>query len=95
MKDFEMEDVAWIICLEIHDILGLKIYVPKIILSKSPAPCAAEEKERIRTVTVTDLALNNYKGFSVIHRFTPDVNGQDVFVTSPCVLLLCCVCIYQ
>ena len=39
MKDFEMEDVAWIICLEIDDILGLKIYYPKIILSKSPAPC--------------------------------------------------------
>ena len=39
MEDLIMIDVECIICLKTMFSLGLKIYNPKNILSKSPAPC--------------------------------------------------------
>ena len=39
IEDLVMIDVGCIICLKIDCILGYKIYYPKNILSKSPAPC--------------------------------------------------------
>ena len=51
MEDLVMIDVGCIICLKTDYILGYKIYYPKNIFSKSPAPCdllrVAAQKNRI------------------------------------------------